>query len=168
MSADRLERHLELIGGSRQFGALGDHEAAAFVVELRPTEQGPPSSVGRPSPVFVSTGSGCEVRQGQDGQVNTGTAAIVTVSLRIDPGCRAQASRHDLAVGHEGQSEALACQGDLVRVLADTVQGEESGQDQARCDQRGQAPPQRFEAGPDPALGRAQRQFEEVGDLLVC
>ena len=84
--AERFECDLELIRGSRQFGALGDDEAAPVVVELRPAEQGPPSTVGRPGPIFISARSGCEVGQGQDGQVDAGTAAIVAVGHRVDPG----------------------------------------------------------------------------------
>ena len=70
-STDRLERHLDLIRGSCQFGALGDHKAAAVVVELRPAEQGPPAAVGRPSAILVTARSRCEIGKGQDGQINT-------------------------------------------------------------------------------------------------
>ena len=93
----------------------------------------------RPGPIFLSAGSGCEVGQGQDGQVDAGTAAVVAVGRRVDPGRRTQASRHDLAVGDQAQGAVLASQGGLMGVLAEAGEGEETGQDQARRDQRGQA-----------------------------
>jgi hypothetical protein len=40
-------------------------------------------------------------------------------------------------------------------VLTEAGEGQEPSQDQARPDQRGKAPAQGFEAGPDPTLGRA-------------
>jgi hypothetical protein len=116
---DPLERDLELIRGRRQFGTLGDDEAAPVVLELRPAEQGPPSSVGRPGPILKAIGSRCEVRQCQDGQVDAGTAAIITVGLRVDPGRWAQASRQDLAVGDQGQGATRTSLGGLLGVLAE-------------------------------------------------
>jgi hypothetical protein len=152
---DQVERDLDLIRESHQFGALGDQEAASIVVELHAAEQGPPSCVRRPGAIFMSAGSGCEVRQCQDGQVDAGTAAIVAVGLRVDTGHWAQASRHNLAVGDQGQGAALASLESLVGLLAQDADGEEPGQHQARRDQRGQAPAQGLETGADPALGRA-------------
>jgi hypothetical protein len=98
---------------------MGDQEAAPVVVELRPAEQGPPSCVGRPSPIFVSARSGREVRQCQDGQIDAGTAAIITMGLRVDPGRWAQASRQDLAVGDQGQGATRTSLGGLLGVLAE-------------------------------------------------
>ena len=164
---DRLERDLELIRRSRQFGALGDDEAAAVVVELHPAEQRPPSSMRCPGPIFIPLGSGRQVGQGEDGQVEAGQAAVVAVSRRVGPGRRARAPGHDVAVGDQAEGAALASQGGLVGLLAEAGEGEEAGQDQAGRDQRGEPDAQAPEAGADPALGRAQRQIEEVGDLLV-
>jgi hypothetical protein len=59
------------------------------------------------------------VRQCQDGQIDAGTAAIITMGLQVDPGRWAQASRHDLAGGDQGQGATQTSLGGLLGVLAE-------------------------------------------------
>ncbi len=68
---------------------------------------------------------------------------------------------HGTGSGHRLGLKALD-EFEEMRLLAEAGEGEEPGQDQARPDQRGQTAAQGSEAGPDPALGSAQRQLESA------
>ncbi len=105
----------------------------------------------------------------RDGDVAARSAPVDAVRLRRYAGSRCQLERHDIACGHHLQGAIIARYRRLLQSVIAYTQDGEQATEQRQDDQHaaGQVDAHLLETGPDPGLGRAERQVQIGGDLRV-